>query len=85
MKHIHLNVLEDVLIIGGVTISLPQIETILGIVILSFQILLILWKKGKRIYKAIKNKKPEEVTDALNDAKGELEHLKEETNGRKQD
>ena len=76
MKHVNLNVLEDVLIAGGIGISLPMIETILGIIILSVQILLILWKLGTRIYKAIKNKKVNDVTDALEDAKDELEKLK---------
>lgn len=82
MKHVNLNVLEDVLIAGGVTISLTMIQTILGIIILSVQILLILWKAGKRIYLAIKNKKVDDVDDALEDAKGELESLKNKTNGK---
>lgn len=75
MKHI--NVLEDVLIAGGVAISLPMIETILGIIILSVQVVLILWKAGKKIYDFIKAKKYDEVDDALNEAKGELESLKD--------
>ena len=82
MKHINLNVLEDVLIVGGTAISLSMIQTILGIIILSVQIILILWKAGLRIYKAIKNKKVDDVEDALKDAKGELESLKENTNGK---
>lgn len=78
----HLNVLEDVLIAGGISVSLPMIETILGIIILSVQVLLILFKCGKRIYDAIKNKKPKEIEDALNDAKGELENLKQKQDGK---
>ncbi|MBO7693039.1 MAG: hypothetical protein J6T10_10455 [Methanobrevibacter sp.] len=78
----HLNVLEDVLIAGGISVSLPMIETILGIIILSVQVILIFYKLGCRIYKAIKNKKPEEVEDALNDAKGELENLKGKQDGK---
>ena len=80
MKHI--NVLEDVLIVGGVTISLSMIQTILGIIILSFQIILILIKAGKKIYDAIKNKKIDDVEDALNDAKDQLEDLKDKTDGK---
>ena len=80
MKHV--NVLEDVLIVGGIGVSLPLIETILGIIILSVQVILILWKLGKKIYEAIKNKKYGEVEDALNEAKGELENLKEKTDGK---
>ena len=82
MKHFNVNVLEDGLIIGGVAISLPMIQSILGIIILAFQIVLILYKCGKRIYDAIKNKKPKEIEDALNDAKGEFENLKEKTDGK---
>ena len=82
MKHVNLNVLEDVLIVGGTAISLSMIQTILGIIILSVQIILILWKAGLRIYKAIKNKKVDDVDDALEDAKGELESLKNKTNGK---
>lgn len=80
MKHI--NVLEDVLIAGGIGISLPMIETILGIIILSVQVILIFYKLGSRIYKAIKDKKPKDVEDALNDAKDQLEDLKENTDGK---
>lgn len=80
MKHI--NVLEDVLIIGGVTISLSMIQTILGIIILSVQVVLILIKAGTKIYNAIKNKKIDDVEDALNDAKDQLEDLKDKTNGK---
>ena len=78
----HLNVLEDVLIAGGISVSLPMIETILGIIILSVQVVLIFYKCGTRIYNAIKNKKPKEVEDALNDAKGELENLKQKQDGK---
>lgn len=85
MKHIHINVLEDVLIVGGLTISLSMIQTILGIIILSVQVILIVWKAGKRVYNAIKNKKPEDVENALNDAKGELENLKDKVDDTKQD
>ena len=84
MKHINLNVLEDVLIAGGVAISLPMIETILGIIILSVQVLLILWKAGMKIYDAIKKKKYDEIDDALEGAKDQLEDLKDKEDGRKQ-
>lgn len=80
MKHI--NVLEDVLIIGGVTISVTMIQSILGIIILSFQIILILIKGGKKFYDLIKNKKFDEVEDALEETKGELENLKDKEDGK---
>ncbi len=80
MKHI--NVLEDVLIIGGTAVSLTMIQTILGIVILSCQIILILIKAGIKIYNLIKEKKYKEVEQCIDDAKGELENLKDKTNGK---
>ena len=75
MKHI--NVLEDFLIIGGTAISLSMIQTILGIVILSCQVVLILIKAGLKIYNLIKEKKYKEVEQCIDDAKGELENLKD--------
>ena len=81
MKH-WLNVLDDVLIIGGVTISLSMIQTILGIVILSAQVVLIITKGILKIRSAIKNKNPKEIEDAINETKGELENLEEKTNGK---
>ena len=47
---------EDVCIVLGVAISLDQIETIFGIVLLSIQIGLILFKGINLIYKHMKNK-----------------------------
>ena len=81
MKH-WLNVLDDALIIGGVTISLSMIQTILGIVILSAQVVLIITKGILKIHDAIKNKNTKQVEDAINETKGELENLKEKTNGK---
>lgn len=75
MKHINTNVLEDCLIASGITISLIDIQTILGILVLSFQVVLILIKTGKRIYNAIKNKNIGEIESAINDGKEQLEDL----------
>ena len=80
MKHI--NVLEDVLIVGGVTISISMIQSILGIIILSAQVVIILIKAGKKIYDLVKAKKYDEVDDALDEAKGQLENLKEKEDGK---
>lgn len=80
MKHI--NVLEDALIVGGITISITMIYQILGIVILSFQIILILIKAGIKIYNLVKQKKYKEVEECIDDAKGELENLKGKTDGK---
>lgn len=81
MKH-WLNVLDDALIIGGITISLSMIQTILGIIILSAQVVLIITKGILKIRDAIKNKNTKQVEDAINETKGELENLKEKTNGK---
>ena len=80
MKHI--NVLENVSIVCGVAVSLPLIESILGIIILCVQIILILWKLGYKIYQLIKQKKYDEIQNTLEDAKGELENLKDKTDGK---
>ena len=80
MKHI--NVLEYALIVGGITISITMIYQVLGIVILSFQIILILIKAGVKIYNLIKQKKYKEVEDTINETQGELENLKEKTDGK---
>ena len=74
MKHI--NVLEDALIIGGTAVSLTMIQTILGIVILSCQVVLILIKAGMKIYQLIKNRKYDEIEQCIDETKGELENLK---------
>lgn len=75
----HLNIIEDVLIASGITVSLIDIQTILGIIILSVQICLILFKGGKRIYDAIKNKNSKEIETALEDTKEQLESLSDKT------
>lgn len=81
MKH-WLNVLDDALIIGGVTISLSMIQTILGIVILSAQVVLIIIKGILKIRDAIKNKNAKQVEDVINETKGELENLKDKVDGK---
>ena len=80
MKHI--NVLEDVLIAGGVAISLPMIESILGIIILSVQVILILFKAGKKIYESIKKKKYDEIENTLKETQDQLEDLKDKQDGK---
>ena len=72
-----LNIIEDVLIVAGVSISLIDIQTILGIILLSVQVALILFKGGKRIYDAIKKKDTKEIESALEDTKDALENLKD--------
>lgn len=84
MKNISqiLNVAEDVLIVGGVAISLPQLETIFGIVLLSIQIILILVKGGIKIYNHIKNKKLEDAIKDVEDTQKEIEDLTNKKGGK---
>ena len=80
MKHI--NVLEDVLIIGGISVSVTMIQSILGIIILSFQIILILFKAGKKIYDLLKAKKYDEIENTLQETQDQLEDLKNKEDGK---
>ena len=77
MKHNVLNILEDVTIAGGIAVSLPMIETILGIIILSVQVILIIYKATMKIIELMKKKKYDEIDDALEDTKDQLEDLKD--------
>ena len=72
-----LNIIEDVLIVAGVSISLIDIQTILCIILLSVQVALILFKGGKRIYDAVKKKDTKEIENALEETKDALENLKD--------
>lgn len=82
MKHNVLNILEDVTIAGGVAIGISTIETILGIIILSVQILIILYKAIMKIIELVKKKKYDEIDDALEETKDQLEDLKDKTDGK---
>ena len=82
MKHNVLNILEDVTIVGGVAIGISTIETILGIIILSVQLAIILYKGIRKIIELVKNKKYDEIDDALNETKDQLEDLKDKTDGK---
>ena len=75
MKNI--NVLEDVLIVAGVSVSLAQIQTILGIIILSFQIILIIYKGVRRIIDHAKEKDFDAIEDDIKKTTEDLEKLKE--------
>lgn len=70
-----INIIEDVLIVGGVALSLTNIYTIMGIILLSFQIVLILVKAGIKIYQHIKNGKMDEAVKDIEDAQKEIEDV----------
>ena len=75
-----INIIEDVLIVGGVALSLTNIYTIMGIVLLSFQIVLILVKAGIKIYQHIKNGKMDEAVKDIEDAQKEIEDVTKKDN-----
>ena len=72
------NVLEDISIALGVAISIEQIETILGIIILVIQIVWILWKCGVSIYNKIKEKRYSEIGEDIKQVQDELSNLKDQ-------
>lgn len=82
MKHNVLNILEDATIVGGVAVGLSTIQTILGIIILSVQVILILYKGIRKIVELVKKKKYDEIDDALEKTKDQLEDLKDKTDGK---
>lgn len=68
----------------GITLGISQIESVLGIILLIFQVALILWKTVSAIIKAIKTKDEsiideglEETIDSLKDYINELQTEKE--------
>lgn len=74
-KRIEFEVVEDSLIVFGVALSIDQIKTILGIVLLVIQISLILYKGIKLAINHIKNKdynnaikSIDEMTEKIQDA-----------------
>ena len=69
-------IVDNVLIVCGLTVALADIQSVLGIVILSVQILWILAKAIVRIYHAIKEKNEKEVADSLKDLSDDLTGLK---------
>ena len=69
------NILEDISIVFGVTIGIAQIESILGIIILVFQIILILYKFVRTIINRIKNKDYDGIEKDIKDTTEQLEHL----------
>ena len=74
-----INIFEDVLIIGGISISITMIQSILGIIILSFQIALILYKSIRNLVKLIKGKEYDKIEETLKDTTEQLEHLSDKT------
>lgn len=70
--------IENLSVVIGTAIGISQIQSILGIIILSFQILLIVMKFVKKIYKRIKCKDFEDIDKDLEETINDLTNLKNE-------
>lgn len=72
-----MNKLETFLIGANTLIGIANIYDILGVIILSFQIILILIKAGKAIYKKILNKDFDSAIQEAEDTIDKLEEIKD--------
>lgn len=72
-----LNNLENALIVLGASFGLAQIETILGIIILVFQIGLIIFKGVMKVKDAIEKEEYENIDDYIEDTIEDLKGLDE--------
>ena len=70
-----LDTVENVLIVAGIAVSLEQIYTILGIVILAVQIILIITKTVIKVIEYVKTKKTDDAVKAIEDAQKEIENV----------
>lgn len=73
----YINTFEDALIILGASIGISNLDTILGIIVLSFQIILILWKFGYKVYNLVNKKKYDKIDDAIKEVIEEVDELKD--------
>lgn len=73
-----LDKLENLSIVLGSLIGLSNIEDILGIIILVFQIILILYKVIKKVIDKIKNKEYNELEEEVEKAIEDLKKAKED-------
>ena len=75
-----IEIIEDVLIATGITISLSDIHQILSIIILVVDVVWILFKCGLKIYQKIKEKKYSEIAEDIKTASEELKELDNQIN-----
>ena len=80
-------IIEDALIVCGITVSLVDIQQVLSIILLVFNVCWILWKFGYRIYTHIKKKQFDQIENDIKESKEEVEQLievtKKEDSGKK--
>lgn len=67
------SIIEDVLIGGGIAVSLVDIQQVLSIILLCFNVAWLLVKFGIKVYEHIKNKQFKEVADDIKETADELE------------
>ena len=70
------NSIENATIALGVAFGISNIESVLGIILLSLQVGLILWKVGYKVYLRIKYKQLDKIQKDTEDAMNELEQIK---------
>lgn len=75
MAKVYKNI-ETCLNVTGIALGIENIETILGILLLSINIATILWRMCYSIYTKIKEKKYNEIDDILDDTKDKIENIK---------
>ena len=69
------SIIEDVLIGVGIAVSISDIQQVLSIILLVFNVCWILFKFGYKIYERIKNKQIKEIGDDIKETHDELETL----------
>lgn len=85
-----LDKIENALMILATSIGIMEIESILGVILLSFQVLLLIIKYGAKVYQAIKKfivkikdlftkKKYDKIDEAIEDLTEELESTTQDT------
>lgn len=73
------NVIEDVLIGMGITVSLIDIQQILSIVLIVLNVCMILVKVGLKIYEHVKTKKYDQIDDDLKEGIEGIEQIQQKT------
>lgn len=69
------DVIEDVMIATGVSVSLVDIQQILSVVLLIFNVIWICIKAGVKIYHHIKDKRYDQIDDTVKDAIDNIEKI----------
>ena len=74
------NMIEDVLIASGIAVSLADIQQVLSIILLVFNVAWILVKFGIKIYQHIKERNVQAIADDIKETHDELEQFTDSLN-----